>query len=191
LLGLPIDKKIIAYTAGTHYDSDLLLRTVYKIQKIRKDVVLVTTGAIFGNELKGKVYDLERVIEYGFMPYKDYTTLLSAVDVFLFPFSNKTLNKGRWPNKVGDYMAAGRPTVSNPTGDMVNLFQTHKIGLLAYEDPDDFANKTLTLLNNEDLLAKIGKRAREVAEEYYDWKLMAKSLERCFIKVIKNNAKMD
>ena len=189
LLGLPIDKKIIAYTAGTHYDSDLFLRTIYNIQKNRKDVVLVTTGSIFGNELKGRVYDPERVVEYGFMPYGDYTALLPAVDLFLFPFAKSTLNEGRWPNKVGDYMAAGRPTVSNPTGDMVDLFETHKIGLLASEDPEDFAAKTLTLLNNDDLLAKIGKHARQVAEKYYDWKLMTKKLERCFMEVVRDNSK--
>jgi len=86
-------------------------------------------------------------------------------------------------------MAAGWPTVSNPTGDMVNLFETHKIGLLASEDPEDFAAKTLTLLNNDDLLAKIGKYARQVAEKYYDWKLMTKKLERCFMEVVRDNSK--
>ena len=132
---------------------------------------------------------LNRVIEYGFMPYEDYTALLPAVDLFLFPFAKSTLNEGRWPNKVGDYMAAGRPTVSNPTGDMVDLFETHKIGLLASEDPEDFAAKTLTLLNNDDLLAEIGKHARQVAEKYYDWKLMTKKLERCFMEVVRDNSK--
>ena len=185
-LGLPLDKKIIGYTAGTHYDISLLIKAIYIIQQAKKDVLFITTGAKLDKRLKAQIYDPERVIEFGFLPYEQYAELLPAVDVFLFPFTNKTLNKGRWPNKIGDYMAAGRPTVSNPTGDMVDLFETHKIGLLASEDPEDFAAKTLTLLNNDDLLAKIGKHARQVAETYYDWKLMTKKLESCFIQVIKS-----
>jgi glycosyltransferase involved in cell wall biosynthesis len=146
-------------------------------------VLLVTTGRAFGDKLKGKVYDPERVIEFGFMPFEEYTALLPAVDLFLFPFAKSTLNEGRWPNKVGDYMAAGRPTVSNPTGDMIQLFKTHNIGLLASENPDDFAAKTLTLLNNDVLMDEIGRSARQVAEKYYDWGIMTKKLEKCFAEV--------
>jgi len=187
LFGLPLDKKIIAYTAGTHYDVDLFLRTIYLIQQARRDVLLVTTGATFGNEFKRTAYDADRVIEFGFMPYEKYAALLPAVDVFLFPFANKTVNKGRWPNKIGDYMAAGRPTVSNSTGDIVELFKEHSIGLLASDDPEDFAAKTLELLANQKLSSEIEMRARQTAERHYDWRLLSKKLEACFIEVRKRH----
>ena len=94
-LGLPLDKKIIIYSAGTHYDSNLFLRAVYNIQKIMRDVVLVTTGKAFGDKLIGKVYDINRVVEYGFIPYDEYTALLPAADLFMFPFAKSELNEGR------------------------------------------------------------------------------------------------
>ena len=180
---LPINKKIIGYTAGTHYDKDLFLNTIYLIQKKRKDVILVTTGDKFGSALKGNVYDPERIIEFGFLPFEKYAALLPAVDVFLFPFTNRPLNKGRWPNKIGDYMASGRPTVSNRTGDLVKLFNDHNIGLLSSEDPAEFASKTLELLNNFTLSKKIENNARQTAEKYYDWKLLTKKLEKCFLEI--------
>ena len=46
-----MDMKIIAYTAGTHYDRGLFLRTIYNIQKARKDILLDTTGDILGDQL--------------------------------------------------------------------------------------------------------------------------------------------
>ena len=186
--GLPLDKKIIAYTAGTHYDIDLFLRTIYLIQKNRKDVLLVTTGAMFGNKLKGEVFDPDRIFEFGFLPYERYAALLPAVDVFLFPFANKTINKARWPNKIGDYMASGRPIVSNRTGDIVKLFKDHNIGLLASEAPEDFAAKTLELLDNQKLSSEIGMRARQTAERYYDWRLLSKKLERCFFELTERHS---
>jgi glycosyltransferase involved in cell wall biosynthesis len=183
LFKLPVDKKIILYSAGTHYDSDFFLETIYKIQKMEKNVILITTGERFGQKLQGKIYDNDRILEFGFLPYEKYTSLLPAADLFLFPFAKSELNEGRWPNKIGDYMAAGRPTISNPTGDIVDLFKKHKIGVLAPEKPYIFASDVVALLKNEELLIDLGHRARSTAEQFYDWKIMAKKLERIFIDV--------
>lgn len=186
--GLPLDKKIIGYTAGTHYDVSLLMRAIYVIQRAKRDVLLITTGAMLDEQLKARLYDPERVIEFGFLPYEQYAKLLPAVDVFMFPFADKTINKGRWPNKIGDYMAAGRPTISNRTGDIVELFKEHNIGLLASDDPEDFAAKTINILTDEDLSLRVGRNARKAAEKYYDWSLLTRKLESCFIQVIKSHS---
>lgn len=181
--GLPLDKKLLGYTAGTHYDSELFARTICNIQRARKDVWLLTTGSKLDPRVRASLYDPDRVIEFGFLPYEKYAAFLPTVDVFIFPFANKTVNKGRWPNKIGDYMAAGRPTVSNRTGDIVDLFEKHDIGLLASDDPEDFATKTLSLLSNQELAYTAGRNARKTAEQHYDWALLARKLEACFIEV--------
>ena len=182
-LGLPLDKRIVAYTAGTHYDTDLFINTVQHIQKASENVLLITTGASLRKKSVRLLPDPERVIQFGFLPYEKYTTLLPAVDVFLFPFANTIANKGRWPNKIGDYMAAGRPTVSNRTGDIVELFEQHNIGLLAADNPKDLAEKTLNILDNDQLARKMGEDARIAAEHHYDWRLLTKKLETCLIEV--------
>ena len=191
IFNLPLKARIVAYTAGTHYDFELLLNSINKIQECRKDVYFVTTGAKLSDELKHKFYDWERVIELGFLPYNKYAKFLPSADVFLFAFSNTQLNLGRWPNKIGDYMAAGRPTVSNFTGDLIHLFDKYQIGLLASENPNDIANKTLRLLEDQSLASDIGKKARYAAEQFFDWKFLAKRLEACFVKVIGEYDKND
>ena len=182
--GLPIDKKIIAYTAGTQYNLDLLIESINRIQASDRRVVFITTGATMRAEDKARILDAGRVVEFGFLSYDDYTTILSGADIFLFPFQNQPLNTGRWPNKIGDYMAAGRPTVSNRTGDLIDLFDKHRIGLLALDDPEDVAAKTLQLLSDDRLADKMGITARKTAEKYYDWKLLARKLESCFSEVL-------
>ena len=135
-------------------------------------------------EDKARILDAGRVVEFGFLSYDEYSTILSGADIFLFPFQNQPLNTGRWPNKIGDYMAAGRPTISNRTGDLVELFQKHRIGLLASDDPEDVAAKTFQLLSDEQLAKEMGITARKTAEKYYDWKLLARKLESCFSEVL-------
>ena len=61
-------------------------------------------------------------------------------------------------------MAAGRPTVSHRTGDLIKLFDKYKIGLLASDDLEDYAAKTLDILSNEELCSRMGKNARQTAE---------------------------
>jgi len=186
-LGLPLDKKIVAYTAGTHVDIDLFVSAVSHIQKASNDVLIITTGETLTNELKAGVHDPKRIVEFGFLPYEKYMALLPLVDVFLFPFPNKTANKGRWPNKIGDYMAAGRPTVSNRTGDIIDLFEKHEIGLLASDYPEDLAAKTLTILDDDQMALRMGRNAKLTAERYYDWRILSKKLEICLLEAAKGN----
>jgi glycosyltransferase involved in cell wall biosynthesis len=181
---LPLNEKVIAYTAGTHYDADLFIKTICEVQKARQDVLLITTGAIIPEEQRRRLINPEKIVEFGFLPYEKYAALLPAADLFVFPFSNCTLNTGRWPNKIGDYMAAGRPTVSNSTGDMVALFEKHQIGLLSEDVPEKFAGRILDILTNEELAENLGYNARLAAEKYYDWSLLTKRLESCFVEVI-------
>ncbi|NKB15907.1 MAG: glycosyltransferase family 4 protein, partial [Sphingomonadales bacterium] len=66
---------------------------------------------------------LPAITALGKVPYKELPSVLPAADLFLLPYPNKIVNVGRWPNKIGDYMAVGRPTVANPVGELNELFQ--------------------------------------------------------------------
>ena len=81
-------------------------------------------------------------------------------------------------------MAAGRPTVSNRTGDLIDVFEKYRIGLLASDDPGDMAAKTIEILDNEELCSRMGKNARQTAERHFAWSLMAKKLETCFSDIL-------
>jgi glycosyltransferase involved in cell wall biosynthesis len=78
----------------------------------------------------------------------------------------------------------GRPTVSNPYGDIKNLFDNYRIGLLADFDPQDFAQKIIHLLGNPNLATKIGKNARQVAETQLNWKVIIKKLEDFYFQIL-------
>ena len=184
---LPIGKKLIGYTAGTHYEIENVVRSVNVIQKNRSDVYFVTTGAYLDEKYRSLLFDEKRLIEMGFLDYDSYRLFLPAVDVFLFSFKNRSLNIGRWPNKIGDYMAAGRPIVSNRTGDLIDLFEKHQIGLLASDDPEDLAEKVLTILADNNMNCVFGSNARKCAENYYAWNIQTRKLENCFFEVLSNS----
>ncbi|MCI0562987.1 MAG: glycosyltransferase family 4 protein [Nitrososphaera sp.] len=117
---------------------------------------------------------------FGYLPYEQVPEVLSCVDVFLLPFKNNVANLGRWPNKIGEYMAAGRPTVTNAIGEMKILFANEQIGLTAEESAEDMARQVRTLLNDADLRTHLGSNARRVAMEKYSWDCVTDELEKCY-----------
>jgi len=162
----------------------MLTHAIGIVQQARDDVFFVTTGAGLSPSDKDCLEDKGRLIELGFLSPEDYAAVLPAMDLFVFPFANKSINTCRWPNKIGDYMAAGVPTVSNNTGDIIDLFNEHKIGLMAKDTPSDFAEKILAILADEKQALLLGANARKTAESILDWAILAKKLENCFIDLL-------
>lgn len=120
----------------------------------------------------------------GLLPMEELPWHLGCADPFVFPFSDKIYNRGRWLNKIGDYMSLERPTVSNPVGDIKALFENEDTGLLAEWDPTDFAEKIVYLVENPRMTSRLGEDARELAVRRLDWKMPARDLEKFYSKVL-------
>jgi glycosyltransferase involved in cell wall biosynthesis len=130
-------------------------------------------------------YDVQdHVVFIGFVTSDDLAWHMGAADLFLLPFPDTVYNRGRWPNKLGLYMCLGRPTVSNPTGDVKASFERHHVGLLAQWDPADFAAKILTLIDDPVLARELGANGRRVALTEYDWDKLIVRLEDFYEEVL-------
>ncbi len=129
----------------------------------RKDPEVARTAIKLG--LKSEVY------ETGFVPDADLPRYLACADVCFLPMADNLSNQARWPAKINDYLAAGRPTVISPVGDIANLFIQNPIGGLA-KTVEDFANEMVRFIINQPLRIASGKRARLVAETNLDWSVL-------------------
>ena len=119
------------------------------------------------------------------------TLLLRVIGLTLFyaaicwlPLRDTGANRGRWPLKLNEYMAAGRPVVATAVGDVAILVRKHEIGLLALDRPEDLAEATTQLLGDPARRDCLGRNARQVAEEVLDWALLAERLESFYHDVL-------
>lgn len=119
-------------------------------------------------------------IHLGRLPQEDFVKALTCADVFLLPFADKIYNRGRWPCKIGDYLAAGRPIISNPVGEVREIMQKHQVGVLTKFTPEAFAEGILQILNDPEQAAKMGRAARQVAETDLAWDGIIDELERSY-----------
>ena len=186
-VGLPTSDPILGYMGTFHYlDIEIVLEALAVVSKKFPSVKLILTGNVGKKvlELSSHFQVENNVYQTGFLPKDELPLYLGCCDVFLLPFANEIYNIGRWPNKIGLYMCLERPTVTNPVGDIATLFEQYNIGLLAKWDPDDFAKKIITLIEQPELADRLGKSARELAITDYDWDILVKKLESFYFSLL-------
>jgi phosphatidylinositol alpha-1,6-mannosyltransferase len=186
-LDLAEDARVVCFSGlDVLIDLPLVMRAFDRIRHAQADAVLLLVGpsVAVSRALVRSVRELERTICTGPVPYRDLPKYLAAADVFLMPYTDKISNIGRWPNKIGDYMCVGRPTVSNPVGEVKWLFEQFHIGTLAEETAESMADATLTLLRDPSRTEEIGRRARTLAEEVFAWDRLIEVLEHWYYDIL-------
>jgi glycosyltransferase involved in cell wall biosynthesis len=86
------------------------------------------------------------------------------------------VNAARFPNRFGDYLAAGRPIATNPTGDVGEIVEREQVGIVAPDEPRAFADAVLRLLDDPSASEAMGRRSRGLAETRYSWKALVEPL---------------
>jgi len=118
-----------------------------------------------------------RIIYTGRIPPEKMHIFLSAADILLLKTNNEISEKARFPIRIGDYLAAGRPIVAGEIGEIEKIIADSKCGLLySPGDDEDFAAKIFELLKVPSVWDEMGLRALSKAKEL-SWDNLAKRLE--------------
>jgi glycosyltransferase involved in cell wall biosynthesis len=124
----------------------------------------------------------ERLWQTGRKLGAEVSPYLACADVMVMPMMDTAANRGRLPNKMLDYLAAGRPIVASPVGDVKTIVEQFGVGLLAANE--EFANAIERLLKDERLRSDMGSAARRAAETAFDWEHLIDRLEAFYQRVI-------
>lgn len=124
----------------------------------------------------------DRLWQTGFVPDHQVGRYLACAEVMAMPMTDRAANRGRLPNKLLDYMAAGRPVVASPVGDVRAIVDTYRTGLLA--DDTGFAAATARLLEDRDLREECGRNARRAAESDFAWPRLIDRLEALYAGLV-------
>ncbi len=179
-LGLPQDDPIVGFSSlDSHIDLELVLDSLKLLAKQFPTISLLVTGR--PSEVLARMASergiSNRINQTGFVPFDMLTTYLGAANVCVLPLPDTAYNRGRWPNKITDYATAGRPTVTNPVGDMGDLVSKYDMGLLTAWDVNDFAGAIESCLLNPAEADRLGANAREAAETDLRWESHIQELE--------------
>jgi glycosyltransferase involved in cell wall biosynthesis len=164
-------------------DADLMIRAFEIIQAHDNRIQLFLIGNS-NVRIPQKFIESGSVVITGSLSYEKLQEYIACCDVMLLPLKDSIANRGRWPSKVGDYLAAGKPVIACRVGDVASLIEDGKCGVLTGDTPEDFASKTLNTLHHSDWLQEMGKNARQVAEAKLNWKLLTDQLEQFYLRIL-------
>jgi glycosyltransferase involved in cell wall biosynthesis len=182
--GFSATDKIALFSAmDAVMDVELVFDAAIKVKAVCPEFKLVMTGnGADGLTERARQKGLaDFFVHLGRLPQDKFVNALTCADVFLLPFADKIYNRGRWPCKIGDYLAAGRPVVSNPVGEIRELMQKHEVGILMDFTPEAFAAGILEILNDPAKAQASGEIARKTAETVLAWDGIINELERSYL----------
>jgi glycosyltransferase involved in cell wall biosynthesis len=181
-LHLAEDELIIAYTGNVHAGNwadvsdlyhavDLLARRGVRIRLLR-------TGTNHLRAFPWRAAGLrsQYAIELGRLPRAQLPSVLSIADVLVQPGRPGSFNDFRFPSKLPEFLASGKPVILPRTNIGLHLKNEQECLLLERAGPVDIADKVQHLLEDPGLRARIGAGGRRFAHERLRWSRLAKGL---------------
>lgn len=103
---------------------------------------------------------------------ENVTEFLTASDIAIAPL----LHGSGTRLKILEYFSCGLPVVSTSIG-VEGLDVEKGVNVLIEDEIDKFANRIVDLLMNRKLRVRLGKAARKLTVEKYDWRIMGRKLD--------------
>jgi len=167
------DSLRISYLGSYPSEIKMLLRIIKEVRDSVGSAKLMIIGS------KGRSTDAVSFL--GHVSYDKVQYYLAASDVLCMPMDDTPVERARWPIKMGEYMASGRPIVGSNVGEVGKLLQGVDVSLVS--DPgktSEMAARIIQLLKDESWSVEIGRKMRRLAETRYAWSLLAAKLQTVY-----------
>lgn len=182
-------KYMVGYVGviGEQEGLDLLLASAEHIVSKRKDVHFgIVGGGTYLEEIKKECSQkgLDDYFDfYGRVDDETMLKVLNTADVCVNPDKPTAMNDLSTMNKIMEYMALKKPIVQYTLKE--GKFSAQEASLYAKNtDPVDFAEKILTLLENEDLRAKMGEYGYKRVINELSWDYECLNLINIYRKIL-------
>jgi len=172
-LGIDHGRKLVLWVSrfGLHSYKDpfTFIKAIPKVKKecSRVRFLMIGQGPLYP-------YAMEMARRLGVMtslqtiPYvNNLGEFYAAADVFTLTSYNDTFGL-----TLLEAMACGRPVIASNSGGPQEVMGDAGL-LFEYGNPDDLADKIIELLNDNELVARLGRKAHERASNCYTWEKAA------------------
>ncbi|MEP6863406.1 MAG: glycosyltransferase family 4 protein [Deltaproteobacteria bacterium] len=120
----------------------------------------------------------DRLHAPGWVSDADLPRYLAACDALVLPLEDNLTNRGRWPHKLGDMIAAQRPVIASRGGEFPALLEQQAAALIVDHTPAAFARAITEVITDPARFAAMARRGRELVEQRLNWDVIGTELER-------------
>jgi glycosyltransferase involved in cell wall biosynthesis len=186
ILNLPAEKKIILFLGSlvTQKGPQILLSAMKAVQRRYPDAYLVIGGSghlkkdLIETTTRSKLKD--DVVFTGYIPTDRTPLYYRAADIFVLPSFSEA-----FPLTLLEAGAAGLPIIATDVGGVSDILHDGINGVITKTgDPEDLAGKIVSLLDDDELREKLGKKGQMLAEQY-SWEKVAEETEKVYLDLIR------
>jgi glycosyltransferase involved in cell wall biosynthesis len=181
-----LEGKFVVLYAGAHgmsNDLGVVLEAAERLRQ-RPEITLVLLGD--GKEkpalqARAAQMKLNNVVFLPSIAKIEMSSALAAADACLAILKPIPLYATVYPNKVFDYMAAGRAIILAIDGVMRQVVETAGAGVFVQPgDPEALAQAICLLADDPEQAKAMGRRGRQHVEAHFDRGVLAAQLLQCF-----------
>ncbi len=193
-LGLGSDTFVLAYTGNVHAANAREVRSVYVAAALLSregcPAVVLRTGRNHCSFLGGDdSWARPHAVEMGFVPHAQMPSILAAADLLVQPGQPDTFNEYRFPSKLPEYLAMGKPVIL-PRANLGHHL-VHLRDALVYPSVDALCilKAALMLVADPGLKDRLGAGAWAFARTRLDWRDSARMLLSFYEQVLRGPAR--
>jgi len=187
-LGLPRHRFTVLFTGSlTHHKGvDILMQAFSKIaEKLNAHLIFVGTGPEYNylKQLAAEMNISARITFAGHVPFTDMPLWYQASDVFVLPSRSEGLSVS-----ILEAMASGKPviTTSPDIGEHDAVLHGRTGLLIKYGDVDQLIWALEQVGNNCALREKMGRTARNLVKQKFDWNIIADKTIQIYQEILEN-----
>lgn len=182
-LSLIPDSRYVVSIGNTYYSSLKFLLSSFRLVARKEPVAkLLLVGLVEIPEDCREVYKeiQDNVAVVGSKPFREMPYYLAAADVLALPMGPEPIETARYPIRLGDYLAAGRPIVSNAVGEVEIVLKSHQCGLTSpVSSVELFAENVLRVFADGSLSRELGQKALAAAAQL-SWEAVTDQLTKVY-----------
>lgn len=153
------------------HDIETIRKSAWRLQKDER------IRFYFIGEYPPGMHFTDNVISKGPIKYEEMPHYLSAMDVGLAIYRNASWSRyGVFssPLKLFDYFAAELAVIASPIEQVLECVENERNGFIVpFENEEALTERLRFLAEHKDQIKYIGKRARELTTNYYNWRRVA------------------
>jgi glycosyltransferase involved in cell wall biosynthesis len=108
------------------------------------------------------------------LSYEDLIGYYKNAKALLIPLQDNLQDKARFPFKISEYTAAGRPIITSDSGAVVDYFKDGENALLAKTgDLGDFSMKLDFIIEHPEKAEQIARNSHALGHQYFNYKSYA------------------
>jgi len=181
-LQISLEDKVVVYTGNVHHANRLdvynLYQAIWLLRQQGFPIRLLRTGRDFAPFLDRELrkHKNEFCIELGHVSRNKLPTIIALADILVQPGLVDQFNKYRFPSKLPEYLASGKPIILPRTNIGLHLKDKEECIFLDKGDALDMSQKMATLLFDAPLRVRIAQGGRKFAEDNLKWSYSANKL---------------